>query len=213
MVIGIKVSEIKNMLVILHLRGLLLFRIKISQISQNIFSICSLNVQSLHAKFSELKNFLTTINNGPSVLDIIAISETWVKDFSLYNIDNFTLFGSSRPSGRGGGSAIYLHSSNTAKQLNNPIFFIPNLFEATVIEINMKGKFKFLLVSIYCPNTHNDLTPGAQIDSFMQQLEICLEFLEKFNKPVIFAGDINIDLLKSNDINNRTKKLNNIRLY
>ena len=175
--------------------------------SQNIFSICSLNVQSLHAKFSELKNFLTTINNGPSVLDIIAISETWVKDFSLYNIDNYTLFGSSRPSGRGGGSAIYLHSSNTAKQLKNPIFFIPNLFEATVIEINMKGKFKFLLVSIYRPNTHNDLTPGAQIDSFMQQLEICLEFLEKFNKPVIFAGDINIDLLKSNDINDPSTNL------
>ena len=71
----------------------------------------------------------------------------------------------------------------------------------------MKGKFKFLLVSIYRSNTHNDLTPGAQIDSFMQQLEICLEFLERFNKPVIFAGDINIDLLKSNDINDPSTNL------
>ena len=80
----------------------------ISSHPQDIFSICSLNAQSLHAKFTDIKNFLCKINDGSSNLDILTISESWVKDFSLYNIENYNLFGSSRPQGRGGGdSNIY----------------------------------------------------------------------------------------------------------
>ena len=174
---------------------------------QNIFSLCSLNAQSLHAKFTEIKNFIHTLNVDHQVLDILTISESWVKDFSLYNIDNYNLFGSSRPSGRGGGTAIYIHNSSTAKQVNNPIFFVPNIFEATVLEGNLKGKFKFLLVSIYRPNNHELLSTGAQIEEFLLQLEICLNFLDNKKKPVIFAGDFNLDLLKSNDVNDSSTKL------
>ena len=174
---------------------------------QNIFSLCSLNAQSLHAKFTEIKNFIHTLNVDHQVLDILTISESWVKDFSLYNIDNYNLFGSSRPSGRGGGTAIYIHNSSTAKQVNNPIFFVPNIFEATVLEVNLKGKFKFLLVSIYRPNNHELLSTGAQIEEFLLQLEICLNFLDNKKKPVIFAGDFNLDLLKSNDVNDSSTKL------
>ena len=179
----------------------------ISSHPQDIFSICSLNAQSLHAKFTDIKNFLCKINDGSSNLDILTISESWVKDFSLYNIENYNLFGSSRPQGRGGGTAIYIHNSSTAKQILNPNFFVSNIFEATVLEINLKGKFKFILVSIYRPNNHDNLTPNAQIDSFLLQLEKCLDILEKNNKPVIFAGDFNLDLLKSNDLNDNSTKL------
>ena len=63
------------------------------------------------------------------------------------------------------------------------------------------------MVSIYRPNNHNELSTGAQTDSFLNQLETCLDFLEKYNKPVIFAGDMNLDLLKSNDINDSSTKL------
>ena len=53
------------------------------------FSIMSLNIQSLHAKFSELKDLIITLSSNHCAPDIICIQELW----QFPSITNFSLPG------------------------------------------------------------------------------------------------------------------------
>jgi hypothetical protein len=68
------------------------------------FNIFSLNVQSLPAKFAELKELLNVCNCKGFLPDFVLLQEIWqVADPSLFAIDNQPLLYKCRASGRGGG--------------------------------------------------------------------------------------------------------------
>lgn len=180
----------------------------LKNITSDYFSLLSLNCQSLNAKFSEIKNLISMLEEGGGNIDILTLSETWVKELLTFNIQGYNVFGNARPSGRGGGgTCIYVKKDIQAKQLSNPLFFLSNILESTIVEINIRNKLRFLCISIYRPNTSNDMNINEQIESFFLRLAEILEFLDSYKIPIIFAGDFNLDLFKCNLVNHSSLNL------
>ena len=165
-------------------------------------SVLGINAQSINAKFNEIKNLLDNLSQHGGCVDILAISESWVSDFSIYSVPNYDCYGSSRPSGRGGGSALYIKSSFSSKRIEHKSFFIPHFLEATTVELNLKNYGKILIISCYRPNCHDDFSYSEQANIFLEKLDHLLEYIDSFSCPKIFIGDLNLDILKSIDINN-----------
>ena len=170
-------------------------------------SMIGLNSQSLQAKYFEIRNLIDNLSRGGGCVDIIAISETWIKDFSLFSLQGYNCFGSFRPTGRGGGSALYIKSQITSKKIEHKSFFIPHIIESIATEIIVKGHLKAIIISLYRPNTHNLLSQNDQIDTFFGHLRELLEFLDTFNMPKIIVGDFNLNIFKSTDINDNSSHL------
>ena len=69
------------------------------------FSILSLNVQSINAKFDELKITIEQINQVHTI-SVICIQESWLENESnnnLYQLDNYNLISKSKYSSEHGG--------------------------------------------------------------------------------------------------------------
>ena len=156
-----------------------------SNISSDFFSILSLNCQSLNSKFNEIKNLISSLEEGGGSIDILAaLSETWVKELNPFNIQGYNLYCDSRPKGKGGGgTCIYIKKEINAKQISNLLFFLSNILESTIVEINIRGKLRFILISLYRPNTNNDMNSREQIESFFLRLSEILEFLDAYKMP------------------------------
>ena len=76
------------------------------------FSILSLNVQSINAKFDELKITIEQINQVHTI-SVICIQESWLQNESninLYQLDNYNLISKSKYSSEHGGLLIYVHT-------------------------------------------------------------------------------------------------------
>ena len=76
------------------------------------FSILSLNVQSINAKFDELKITIEQINQVHTI-SVICIQESWLENESnnnLYQLDNYNLISKSKYSSEHGGLLIYVHT-------------------------------------------------------------------------------------------------------
>jgi hypothetical protein len=73
--------------------------------SADNFSVMSINVQSLPAKFSELKDLLYVLQSNNYLPDLILLQEIWhVADASLFILDSYQpLVYKCRANGRGGG--------------------------------------------------------------------------------------------------------------
>ena len=126
----------------------------------------------------------------------MVISETWIKDniVHLYSIPGYVLLSAPRQSSRGGGVAIYLHDKFSYIVRNDILSGKINHLEHVSIEVTMKkSSDNIVVISIYKP-----LKVAA--DSFNQSITDLLEYVtvKHKNKRIIVAGDINIDLIKSN---------------
>ena len=180
----------------------------LKNINFDYFSLLSLNCQSLNAKFNEIKNLISSSEEGGGSLDILTLSETWVKDLNFFNINGYNLFGNARPIGKGGGgTCIYVKKNITSKQISNPLFFLSNILESTIVEINIRGKLRFILISLYRPNTNNEINQSEQIESFFIRLAEILEFLDSYKLPICFSGDFNLDIFKCNIANHPSSTL------
>ena len=65
----------------------------------------------------EITNFLSNCNVE---WDVICISETWLKDdiVKYYDLEHYYIFATSRPSGEGDGTAIYVHTKHELEKIN-----------------------------------------------------------------------------------------------
>ena len=80
----------------------------VKNIASDYFSL-SLHCQSLNAKFTEIKKLISSLEEGGGSLDILTLSETWVKELTPFNIQGHNLYGNSRPwSKKVGGTCIYV---------------------------------------------------------------------------------------------------------
>ena len=69
--------------------------------------------------------------------------------------------------------------------------FIPHVFEAVFIEINIKNKH-IIIGTVYQPNT----PPKADVDIFSNTMQELQGIIHRENKDVFIMGDMNIDLLQ-----------------
>jgi exonuclease III len=146
-------------------------------------TIMSYNVQSLQAKFSELRDFLdlaASLNFQP---DIILVQEIWqVPDPNIFCLKSFQpIFFKCRERGQGGGVGVY-------------VIFLDRVFESILIDIVVDNK-KFTVGSLYrCISKHPTLQPKDQFASFNDLLYNMLDKLS--NSELILGGDINLDVIK-----------------
>jgi exonuclease III len=165
----------------------------------NKFKILSLNVQSIHAKFSELLLFISALDEN-CCPDIICLQETWqIRNAEAIRLPGFqNLIFRSRSNMQGGGVGFYIKEGLNITVLNNLSVFHERVFESLFIKVNICNK-EYIIGNIYRPNmpfgqfTSNDLT--AMFNEHLTEI-LSNETLKKDN--VFIFGDFNIDLLKLN---------------
>jgi hypothetical protein len=164
-------------------------------------SIMSFNIQSLPAKFHELKELIHMLSSSKCSPDVICLQEIWQihenMDFSLpgyskleYKIRNNNV--------QGGGVGIYVRSHLSYSVSAIYSVFSDRLFESIFVEVTLQNS-KILIGNVYRPNSgHPNLTQSEQ---FSQSLEIFSNIANQLSTskiPVRIVGDFNLDVLKYN---------------
>ena len=155
----------------------------------NQLNIMHLNSRSIINKLYSISNLLVQ-----TAVDwhIVSVSETWLSRNieEYYILPGFHGFFGSRDTGAGGGSALYISDQLCPRQLNIPPF---TTADAVGASFKLSNKYSVVVCQIYkAPNTDKS--------QFNSELEQCLIFLNKLNKPTLITGDFNFDLflLESN---------------
>ena len=160
------------------------------------FSLVNFNCRSMACNFDKLKD---SVKGLDFPFDVIAVSETWLKDndtSSSYSLDGYSSFICSRLNKTGGGVALYINETLQTNYLPNKSKCIDNCAEIVTVEVTLATGKKVLVSCVYrAPNTNVDILS----DFFLKILR------NNRNKTIYLCGDFNIDLLlsdKNNYINN-----------
>ena len=161
-------------------------------------SVLNINIRSLVKNYD---NFLIFLDRMGHDFDFIILTESWLTENNRnnYPISGYKCHTTVRTDSIGGGVAIYCKESYTCKVLISEA----NCSIETLFISAFHGSFIFPLVigGIYRP-------PGNRyVDGFYNKLENILNSPAVINKKIIIAGDLNINLLNTNDI--KTKNLIN----
>ena len=167
----------------------------------NIFTVVSLNCQSLNAKFDQLKAYIEMYNTDKSKICAICLQETWLaagSDLSMLQISGYQLISVGKSSSAHGGVAIHLHESFSYKLSDCSID--SDIFDIQFIEVILENSFsesKTLVIgNLYRPPRQT----SDNIKTFINQMECMTSKLLNF-KHVILTGDFNLDLLKFKENN------------
>lgn len=152
-------------------------------------TIFALNINRLRYKLNLLETFLHYLPDSGKPLDIIFLSETFLssEETQFFNLEGYDSFHFTREDRLGGGIVFYIKKGikvahNVVKVCKREIqFMILHL-----VDLNIK------ICGIYRPPT-----------SFYSQRNEFLDLLDNFldkNNNMICVGDINIDLLKPENV-------------
>lgn len=162
----------------------------ILNVKKDIFTIFSLNCQSLYAKYNELKIYIEEILDSQISFSAICLQETWLGDdcdASLLQLPGYNFISKPKSCSRHGGVAIYLRNELNFSIL--PTVSNSNTWDGIFLEIYTNKKL--ILGNIYRP-------PRENIENytiFINEIEAILSTFETYENIVI-CGDFNIDLLK-----------------
>jgi exonuclease III len=186
----------------------------LSGLNFNQFSCISANIQGLPNNNSEFINFMNRLNSKNDKISLFALQETWLKDinFSLYYYPGYKSFFKCREPGKDrGGVGLIIQDSISCQLLNNK-FFVSNILETISVKIS-SGNFKAIIVSLYRPPNQPGLTVAQSFERFIIYFNEFLEYLEKFNLPIIMLGDFNLNLLTLNNENSLASTVNESLLF
>ena len=168
--------------------------IQFSVDKKNQFTLLSLNIQSINAKFDQLQIFLKKMNEKSFQFDVLCLQETWLNEtscFSLLDIEDYNFIPQSSLCSAHGGLAFYLHKKYMFKKL--PIYVQSEVWEGLFIEISGHTLNKNIIIgNIYRPPRDRN----ENYQTFINELTPILSGLESRNCEVFLTGDFNIDLLK-----------------
>ena len=161
---------------------------------KNEFSILSMNIESLNAKFDDLILYLENFKNNGIQFSAICLQETWFSHstpLNMFKIPGYNLISQSRTTSIRGGLAIYLHATFQYKSLQIP--GNNELWEKQFIEITcLKNDKKIVLGNIYrLPRNLNE-----NVNAFIEEFSTVLSHLQGYKSELVIAGDFNIDLIK-----------------
>ena len=158
--------------------------------------VLQLNIRSLLAHQTELRNLLCCLEKLNSVIDAVLLSETFLskKTQTLINIPGYILFCNNREINKGGGTAILLRKDIKHPRRRDLEEFHEGKLESTYLEIYAKNKKKIIIGSLYHP-------PNRVTELFYEHLSgtIPKVKLEGANTHLILGMDHNLDLLKCNN--------------
>ena len=110
-----------------------------------VFSILSLNCQSLNAKIDQINIKLQQLKSNGHEFSAICLQETWLSedsDISLLEIDGYTFIPQGKICSAHGGLAIYLSSKYKFKSIN--MYENSGIWEGQFIEVTEIAKKNLL---------------------------------------------------------------------
>jgi exonuclease III len=150
-------------------------------------NILSFNVQSLSAKFSDLKDFLDHCCAKSFLPEIILLQEIWqVTDPNIFLLKNYQpLIFKCRTDTRGGGVGIYVKNGINFS-INNNSVFMDGVLESILIDVTFNKK-KYVIGSMYrCIGKHPSLTAKDQFTIFN---DLLTNLLDKISSSELVIGD------------------------
>ena len=168
--------------------------IQFSVDKRNQFTIFSLNIQSMNAKFDQLRIFLKKLNEKEFQFDVLCSQETWLNEkscFSLFDIEDYNFIPQSSLCSAHGGLDFFFPQKYVFKKL--PIYVQSEVWEGLFIEMSGNTLNKNIIIeNIYRhPRDRNE-----NYQTFMNELTPNLSGLKSKNCEVFLTDDFNIDLLK-----------------
>ena len=164
----------------------------------DLFSVLSLNAQSLPAKFDGLQAILELFASQHIYFPVICIQETWIDDESklpMVSIEGYEYFYAKPSSSSHGGVITYVENAYEVSVLTK--INSSNVWEGLSLELNHESiKNKIIVGNLYKPPRDNN--NAANINAFIMELEPILQELSSTNAEVLICGDYNINLLKVN---------------
>ena len=162
---------------------------------KNSFTVLTLNIQSLHAKFDRLNDFINELSAENVFFSAICLQETWLSgrdvDTTTLNLPNYQSIALGASVSKHGGLIIYLHESFRYKILD--MYTASNIWEGMFLEISGQNlKQNIILGNIYRPPRDKN----EDINNFIEEYCRILAKIHGKRRDVILAGDFNIDLLQ-----------------
>ena len=162
---------------------------------QGILKCLSLNIQSLNAKFDQLRIYLDYLQEQNCKFDIICLQETWINEnncnVDMFQLDGYQLISQCCSSTSHGGLAIYI-----SDKIRYNILAITasesNSWEGMFLKLSLSNNKCITVGNVYRPPRYRI----EDYDTFLSEFE---NLLETFSGEVIIGGDLNIDLLKINE--------------
>ncbi len=165
--------------------------------NQNSFSIFSSNIQSINAKFTELKIFIEMLNQLKYSFSAICVQESWLSenDTSQIQLEGYQCIPQGKSSSSEGGLIIYLN--NKFNHINKMTLSKFKTWKGQFIEVK-EGEHltkPIIIGNIYKP-------PKDTLENYYElltELEPIVKTLESNKNETIITGDFDIDLLKINE--------------
>ncbi len=166
-------------------------------LNKNDFLIFTFNIQSINAKFAELKDLLHELGTHDIIPDVICLQELWqFPNEALFKINGYKFFYKLRKSkSQGGGVGIYIREDLDCIVHEGLSIFHDHILETIFIELNVNNS-KYIVGSIYRPPNHRNLSLTEHFANFSELFSNLLSDLSSLDTPSFIYGDLNIDVLK-----------------
>ena len=164
----------------------------ISQIpkDESIFSVITLNIECLSAKFDKLCAFLQVLSNANIHPSAITIQETWLPEnfnYSLYSIPGYNAIYQGYICGKKGGLITYVEDRFIINKRN--IYTPSRHWEGLFVDIMHDNlPKKITLGNIYRPPRDNN--SNRQIDYFLEPISSILELVSNEKSNVLWCGTL-----------------------
>ena len=155
--------------------------------NRNSLSILHMNIRSISKNYD---NFVASLDSINLKFDVIAISESWLKDSTadIY-FPGYSSYHSTRPSRSGGGTALYIKNHLLSSLIIGTTVNNDDI-ECVFAEIRHNNG-KVVVGSIYRP-------PSGNVSIFQNELCSKLSMINSSTNETVLCGDYNLDLLKIN---------------
>ena len=165
--------------------------------SKKYFSILSLNVQSLNAKFNELEAFINELYIAQFKFNVICLQECWLtneSDASTMQLHGYKCIAQGKHSSERGGLIMYVDDCFQYDIILNINTY--EHWEGQVVCVNGDLLSKDIIIgNIYRPPRMT----REHTNTFCEEFTHLLQSLENSNKNIYLAGDYNLNLLKINE--------------
>lgn len=170
-------------------------KVKLNKVLFNKQPLKTINImhQNIQHLGSRIDNLASTLHELKP--DLLVLTEHKMTEPEIICLDINTMIVKSfyaRHTTSGGGVLIMSKPGLSVKRLTLPAITqitVDKEFECCIVQVKCGG-FSFILVGLYRTPKHCFITP------FLNKLDVLISVLNKVNKNIIIAGDVNIDVLK-----------------
>ena len=162
------------------------------------FSLFSMNCQSILSKYNSICSFIEGISHNKSKISVVCLQEIW-HSFNI-NFECYDYYSKPRINSRGGGVALLISKEYQAEEIQDDQFFSECIFECIAYKVTVDGE-DFIVSSVYHPPGKIGVSKAITDRIFLEKFNDYLNFLNSFDLPIMFGGDLNCNSFELTNIN------------